>query len=302
MKKKILSSVLLLSLALVATGCSKDEEVASIKGESITQSQLYNELKAEHGSATLQTMLVNKTLEKEYGDKVSKDEIDKAYKEIENQYGGEKQLEEVVSMYGYSDLDAYKKAIKQNLLVEAMVKDKVALSDEDYKEYFDNMADFDLIQVEDEAKAKELIAKIEKGEDFNELAYENSVDTYTSSNEGKVGLTDLRNEDTYPKQLMEAVSKMKDGEISKEPIKTDYGVYIVKINTNLKTSDAKLDDYKKQIEEYVMTNKSQDSEFVQTELGKLLKEYKVVIADEDLKDALNSFNISEEVEKTESSK
>lgn len=302
MKKKILSSMLLLSLALVATGCSKDEEVASIKGESITQSQLYNELKAEYGSATLQTMLVNKTLEKEYGDKVSKDEIDKAYKEIENQYGGEKQLEEVVSMYGYNDLDAYKKAIKQNLLVEAMVKDKVALSDEDYKEYFDNMADFDLIQVEDEAKAKELIAKIEKGEDFNELAYENSVDTYTSSNEGKVGLTDLRNEDTYPKQLMEAVSKMKDGEISKEPIKTDYGVYIVKINTNLKTSDAKLDDYKKQIEEYVMTNKSQDSEFVQTELGKLLKEYKVVIADEDLKDALNSFNISEEVEKTESSK
>lgn len=302
MKKKILSSMLLLSLALVATGCSKDEKVASIKGESITQSQLYNELKAEYGSATLQTMLVNKTLEKEYGDKVSKDEIDKAYKEIENQYGGEKQLEEVVSMYGYNDLDAYKKAIKQNLLVEAMVKDKVALSDEDYKEYFDNMADFDLIQVEDEAKAKELIAKIEKGEDFNELAYENSVDTYTSSNEGKVGLTDLRNEDTYPKQLMEAVSKMKDGEISKEPIKTDYGVYIVKINTNLKTSDAKLDDYKKQIEEYVMTNKSQDSEFVQTELGKLLKEYKVVIADEDLKDALNSFNISEEVEKTESSK
>lgn len=302
MKKKILSSMLLLSLALVATGCSKDEEVASIKGESITQSQLYNELKAEYGSATLQTMLVNKTLEKEYGDKVSKDEVDKAYKEIENQYGGEKQLEEVVSMYGYNDLDAYKKAIKQNLLVEAMVKDKVALSDEDYKEYFDNMADFDLIQVEDEAKAKELIAKIEKGEDFNELAYENSVDTYTSSNEGKVGLTDLRNEDTYPKQLMEAVSKMKDGEISKEPIKTDYGVYIVKINTNLKTSDAKLDDYKKQIEEYVMTNKSQDSEFVQTELGKLLKEYKVVIADEDLKDALNSFNISEEVEKTESSK
>lgn len=302
MKKKILSSVLLLSLALVATGCSKDEEVASIKGESITQSQLYNELKAEYGSATLQTMLVNKTLEKEYGDKVSKDEVDKAYKEIENQYGGEKQLEEVVSMYGYNDLDAYKKAIKQNLLVEAMVKDKVALSDEDYKEYFDNMADFDLIQVEDEAKAKELIAKIEKGEDFNELAYENSVDTYTSSNEGKVGLTDLRNEDTYPKQLMEAVSKMKDGEISKEPIKTDYGVFIVKINTNLKTSDAKIDDYKKQIEEYVMTIKSQDSEFVQTELGKLLKEYKVVIADEDLKDALNSFNISEEVEKTESSK
>lgn len=302
MKKKILSSMLLLSLALVATGCSKDEEVASIKGESITQSQLYNELKAEYGSATLQTMLVNKTLEKEYGDKVSKDEIDKAYKEIENQYGGEKQLEEVVSMYGYNDLDAYKKAIKQNLLVEAMVKDKVALSDEDYKEYFDNMADFDLIQVEDEAKAKELIAKIEKGEDFNELAYENSVDTYTSSNEGKVGLTDLRNEDTYPKQLMEAVSKMKDGEISKEPIKTDYGVFIVKINTNLKTSDAKIDDYKKQIEEYVMTIKSQDSEFVQTELGKLLKEYKVVIADEDLKDALNSFNISEEVEKTESSK
>lgn len=302
MKKKILSSVLLLSLALVATGCSKDEEVASIKGESITHSQLYNELKTEYGSATLQTMLVNKTLEKEYGDKVSKDEVDKAYKEIENQYGGEKQLEEVVSMYGYNDLDAYKKAIKQNLLVEAMVKDKVALSDEDYKEYFDNMADFDLIQVEDEAKAKELIAKIEKGEDFNELAYENSVDTYTSSNEGKVGLTDLRNEDTYPKQLMEAVSKMKDGEISKEPIKTDYGVFIVKINTNLKTSDAKIDDYKKQIEEYVMTIKSQDSEFVQTELGKLLKEYKVVIADEDLKDALNSFNISEEVEKTESSK
>lgn len=302
MKKKILSSVLLLSLVLIATGCSKDEEVASIKGESITQSQLYNELKAEYGFATLQTMLVNKTLEKEYGDKVSKDEIDKAYKEIENQYGGEKQLEEVVSMYGYNDLDAYKKAIKQNLLVEAMVKDKVALSDEDYKEYFDNMADFDLIQVEDESKAKELLAKIEKGEDFNELAYENSVDTYTSSNEGKVGLTDLRNEETYPKQLMETVSKMKDGEISKEPIKTDYGVFIVKINTNLKTSDAKLDDYKKQIEEYVMTNKSQDSEFVQTELGKLLKEYKVTIADEDLKDALNSFNISEEVEKTESSK
>lgn len=302
MKKTIFSSVLLLGLLFTMSGCSTDEKVASIKGESITQSQLYDELKSEYGSATLQTMLVNKTLDMKYGSKVSEDEVTKAYKEIEAQYGSSAKLEEVLSMYGYNDLDAYKKAIKQNLLIEAMVKDTVKITDADYKEYFDNMADFDLIQVEDEATTKDLISKVNKGEDFNDLAYENSVDTYTSANGGKVGLTDLRNVDTYPEQVMEAVAKMKDGEISKDPIKTDYGVFIVKVNKNLKSDGEKLDDYKDQIKEYVLTNKSQDSEYVQKELGNLLKEYEVTISDEDLKGALDSFNISEETKTTESSK
>lgn len=301
MKKKLVGSLVLLSTVALLSGCVKDNKVASINGEPINQSELYKELKSEYGTATLQTMLVNKTLEKKFGDKVSDDEVDKAYKDIEKQYGGEKQLENVISMYGYNDLESYKKSIKQNLLVQAMVKDSIKLSDKEYQDYFDNMVDFDLIQLDDENKAKEIISKINKGEKFEDLAYENSLDTYTSSSGGKVGLTDLRNTDTYNPQLMEAVSKLKTGELSKEPIKTDYGIFVVKVNKNLKQSGAKLEDYKEKIDEYVLNEKSQDSEYVHSLISKLLKEYNVEVVDEDLKDALKSFDLKDKT-KTSSSK
>lgn len=300
MNKKLVGSLVLLSTLALFSGCTKDTEVAIIKGEPIKQSELYKELKSEYGTPTLQTMLVNKTLEKKFGDKVSDDEVNKAYKDIENKYGGEKQLEKVVSMYGYNDLASYKKSIKQNLLVQAMVKDSIKLSDKEYKDYFDNMVDFDLIQLDDVNKAKEIISKINKGEKFEDLAYENSLDTYTSSSGGKVGLTDLRNTDTYNSQLMEAVSKLKNGELSKEPIKTDYGIFVIKVNNNLKESGAKLEDYKKQIDEYVLNEKSKDSKYVQSLLSKLLKEYDVKVVDKDLKDALKSFNLGDETKTSDS--
>ncbi len=81
------------------------------------------------------------------------------------------------------------------------------------------------ILVEDEAKAREIIAKLEDGEDFATLAKENSTGPSASSG-GDLGY--FTKEQMVP-EFSEAAFAIKKGEFSKNPVKTQFGWHIIKV-------------------------------------------------------------------------
>jgi peptidyl-prolyl cis-trans isomerase C len=82
------------------------------------------------------------------------------------------------------------------------------------------------ILVEDEAKALELIKQLEAGEDFAKLASTNSNDPGNKDKGGDLGW--FSKNEMVP-DFADAVFKMGKGDISKAPIKTQFGFHVVKV-------------------------------------------------------------------------
>ena len=82
------------------------------------------------------------------------------------------------------------------------------------------------ILVEDEAEAKEIIASLNDGADFNELVQEKSTDTGSVANNGTIGPFTLA--DNYVTEFKEAAFALGNvGDVTQEPVKTTYGYHII---------------------------------------------------------------------------
>lgn len=75
-------------------------------------------------------------------------------------------------------------------------------------------------------KAMELIERINKGEDFGELAYEFSEDPSAKQNKGDIYY--FTTGQLIP-QFEDAVYEMKVGEVTQKPIRTSFGYHIIKV-------------------------------------------------------------------------
>lgn len=99
------------------------------------------------------------------------------------------------------------------------------------------------ILVDSEEKAKELKAQIDGGADFAELAKANSTDTGSGANGGELGW--------FRKGMMvapfeEAVAAMTAGKVS-DPVKTDFGWHIIKLNEVRDAAKPSLEDVRKEL-------------------------------------------------------
>ncbi len=79
------------------------------------------------------------------------------------------------------------------------------------------------ILVDDEAKAKALIARLDKGADFSRLAKENSKDG-SAANGGDIGWFDLKGVVPPFAQAVEALEK---GKYTKTPVQSQFGWHII---------------------------------------------------------------------------
>lgn len=105
--------------------------------------------------------------------------------------------------------------------VDERVTDK-AVQDlyNDYKSKFESQKEVKAkhILVDSEAKAKEVIAKLKKGEDFVKLANEYSKDQV------ELGYF---TEDMMVPEFSKAAFSMDKGEFSKTPVKTEFGYHVI---------------------------------------------------------------------------
>lgn len=83
------------------------------------------------------------------------------------------------------------------------------------------------ILVASEAEAKDVIAQLNKGGDFSKIAKEKSIDPGSKEKGGDLGWFALGG---MVKPFSEAVSKLQKGKSSTEPVQTQFGWHVIKLD------------------------------------------------------------------------
>ena len=310
MTKKKIASVFLIGVLLLTAGCAKtpklengQELFASIDGYKISVDDLYAELKTKGGLSIMLDMVDKFIINKEIKDQTGADNyVDGQMAMYEEYYGDE--FEDTLKQYGYNSVDDFKAVIKSDYL-----KQKVALNylettvtEKELNEYYGTKIYGDLtvkyilvrpaeldsdaskedkLKAEAEAlkEAKEIIKKINKGEKIEDLAKEYSDDSVSALNGG---LLSGFNIDQVDEAFFKAANALKDGELTKEPVKDVNGYNII-----LKVSSAekpKLADVKEKILETLAEEKLNADENAYNDAWyQIRKKYKLEIVDTDVK-------------------
>lgn len=314
MKKKILCGILCLSVLTMA-GCGKvelkngEEVVSSIKGYKISANDLYDELKSKSGSTILTNMIDTYIANKEIKttDEI-KDAANKQLEQIKAQYTQYKMdFDTVLKQAGYKN----EKALLDELIVtekKSKVVDKYlkkSIKEDEIQKYYDDeitgemtakhilikpdtnddMSDEEVTKAENKAKeeANKLIEKLNKGEDFEKLAKKYSDDEGTASEGGL--FSNFTKEDVVS-EFWEATNSLKDGEYTKEPVKSEYGYHII-LRVSQKEKP-KLKDVKDTIiDSLVEEKKDNDKNIETTTWAEIREDYNLKINDKKLKKDYN---------------
>lgn len=288
--KKWLIGLAGLCMAVSLSACSKT--VATTSGGKITESEYYKKMKeSSTGQQVLQQMILNDVLEHDYGSKVSDKEVNAEYNKYKEQYGSS--FSSVLSQNGYTKSSFKEDNIRPNLLLKEAVIDHTKFTksklEKQWKEYEPQITVAHIL-VDNEDTAKEIIADLQKDgsyKNFKKLVKKYSTDTGTKSDGGKLAPFD--NTDTsLVTEFKDAAFKLKQGQFTTTPVKTDYGYHVIYCIKN--PGKGKMSDHIKELKEQIATNTiSNDATKLQSVVSKVLKGGKVSIKDSDLKDILADY-------------
>lgn len=103
-----------------------------------------------------------------------------------------------------------------------------------------------LVETEDQAKA--LIAQINGGASFEDLAKKNSKDPGSGANGGDL---DFAAPGSYVPEFSTAMVKLKKGEMTQEPVKSQFGYHIIKLEDTREAKFPPLEEVKPQIRQQI---------------------------------------------------
>jgi peptidyl-prolyl cis-trans isomerase C len=109
------------------------------------------------------------------------------------------------------------------------------------------------ILVESRATADGLLAQLNKGADFARLAEKNSVDG-SAKQGGDLGWFNLKN---MVPQFSAAVAKLEKGKITAEPVQTQFGWHIIKLEDTRAANPPPFDEVKEQVKGLLQRKKIQ---------------------------------------------
>lgn len=102
------------------------------------------------------------------------------------------------------------------------------------------------ILVEKEEDAKKLIADIKGGAKFEDVAKKNSKDTGSAENGGDL---DFAKPDSYVPEFGQAMAKLKKGEMTDAPVKSQFGWHIIRLEDTRAAAFPAFEDVKGQIKQ-----------------------------------------------------
>ncbi len=101
-----------------------------------------------------------------------------------------------------------------------------------------------LVETEDEAKA--LIAQIKGGAKFEDLAKAKSKDPGSGENGGDL---DFANPSSFVPEFSQAMTKLKKGEMTEAPVKSQFGWHIIKLEDTREAKFPPIEEVRPQIEQ-----------------------------------------------------
>lgn len=154
---------------------------------------------------------------------------------------------EVVKLMNQAKGQIVRSVYVERQVEQAMTQKKLV---EAYDKLLDTMKDVEEVHAhhilfDSEEKARDAIARLGKGEDFEKMAKELSKDPSAKQNSGDLGF--FAKNEMVP-EFATAAFAMKKGEYSKDPVKTQFGWHVIKIDDKRKRPEPKFEDVKPQLE------------------------------------------------------
>jgi len=108
------------------------------------------------------------------------------------------------------------------------------------------------ILVDSEDKAKAIIAQLDKGGNFEEIAKKESKDPGSGAKGGDLGWA---NPSSYVPEFTEAMIKLEKGKVTQAPVKSQFGWHVIRLDDVRDAQLPKLDDVKNQIRQQLEQQK-----------------------------------------------
>ncbi|HGD6168648.1 TPA: peptidylprolyl isomerase PrsA [Streptococcus agalactiae] len=270
------------TLAACSGKTSNGTNVVTMKGDTITVSDFYDQVKTSKAAQqSVLTLILSRVFDTQYGDKVSDKKVSEAYNKTAKGYGNS--FSSALSQAGLTP-EGYKQQIRTTMLVEYAVKEaaKKELTEANYKEAYKNYTpetSVQVIKLDAEDKAKSVLKDVKAdGADFAKIAKEK-----TTATDKKVEYKFDSAGTSLPKEVMSAAFKLDKNGVSdvvstvdSTTYKTSY--YIIKVTDKTeKKSDWK--SYKNRLKEVILKDKTSDRAFQNKVISKALEKANVKIKD-----------------------
>lgn len=296
--------------ALLLTGCGdvklengENAIVSFNNGDGITAQDLYDELKEMYGVNYLVNLIDTKLLDLEYDETTEELEYVQQIVDSVKSESGDEFIDYIEYYYGVNSEEAFEDYIRLNYRRSLWIEDyaRETVTDKQIEDYYNDvyvgdmevshilitsdatsdMTDDEKKAAETEAynKAKEIIEKLNNGEDFATLAKENSDDSGTASDGGVVGTVNYGM--NYDEDFVDAAAALEEGKYSSTPVKTEFGYHIIyKTKQNEKES---LEDSSDTIRDIIAEESLNNNTLLYSEALEALREkYEMNIVDSDL--------------------
>ncbi|MFW6294197.1 MAG: peptidyl-prolyl cis-trans isomerase [Halanaerobium sp.] len=254
-----------------------NQEFASV----ILQTEAGQEVVEEFQQLKLEQLITNELLVQEAknrGLEVSDKEMNKIFDQQVNALKqqnnlNDEQLEEAIQQQGFESMKQYKDMFFENnmngFLVNKLreeVVNEVNISDQEAKEYYDNNQEqyetseqkrVSHILFDDQEKAENVLAEINDGADFAEMAKEHSTGP-TAENGGDLGFI-TADEQGLDRTFRDAAMELKVDEVTDEPVETQFGFHIIKVTEAREAGVRDFEEVESQIKSQLRSEKQSQS-------------------------------------------
>ncbi|MDO4912448.1 MAG: peptidylprolyl isomerase [Lactobacillus sp.] len=286
--KKLSAAVMTATVALTLAACSNEgKTMVTYKGGKITEEQYLNKVKkTQAGQQTFSQMIITNVFENQYGKKVSNADVNKMLNQYKKQYGSS--FSQVLTQNGMS-VATLRENIRSSLLMNAAMKDLKKISTKQEEKYWKSYQPAVTVQhilVSSKSTANNIIKQLKAGKDFATLAKKYSLDTNTKNKGGKLSSFDST-DTTLDDSFKTAAFKLKKGEYTTSPVKTQSGYEIIKM---IKTGEkGTLKQNKAKIDKAIYAEMAQDSTVMSSVIKTVLTKANIKIKDSSLKNVLSSY-------------
>ncbi|MBI5676055.1 MAG: peptidylprolyl isomerase [Nitrospirae bacterium] len=163
-----------------------------------------------------------------------------------------------------SQVEEFKKMTLLSFVLKKEIEEKVQVSDEEAKNYYDKNQDkfkkgeeisASHILVDTEKEAKDILARLKKGEAFAKLAMALSKDKGSAVKGGDLGF--FTRGRMLP-EFEEAAFSLKPGEIS-APLKTQFGYHIIKVTERKEGAMVPFEEAKETVKRQLLSEKQKSA-------------------------------------------
>jgi len=181
----------------------------------------------------------------------------------------DEQLEQAIQQQGFESMEEYKNIFFENnmngFLVNKLrekVVNQVKISDQDAEEYYENNQEeyetseqkkVSHILFDDREKAGEVLAEINNGADFAEMAREHSTGP-TAENGGDLGFI-TADERGLDRTFRDAAMELSVDEVTDEPVETQFGFHIIKVTDSKEAGIRDFEEVESQIKSQLRNQK-----------------------------------------------